>query len=42
MPDEWIDKHTEHKIIHLIPEDGENRSFYFHNNPFVPSDGKKI
>ncbi|MEJ2616353.1 MAG: oligogalacturonate lyase family protein [Ignavibacteriaceae bacterium] len=40
MPDEWIDKDTGHKIIHLIPGKGENRSFYFHNNPFVPSDGK--
>jgi oligogalacturonide lyase len=39
MPVEWIDKDTGHKIIHLIPGAGENRSFYFHNNPFVPSDG---
>ena len=38
MPQEWIDKDTGHKIIHLIPGSGENRSFYFHNNPFVPSD----
>ncbi len=41
MPEEWIDKDTGHKIIHLIPGDGENRSFYFHNNPFVLSDGEK-
>ena len=40
MPEEWIDKDTGHKIIHFIPENGENRSFYFHNNPFIPADGK--
>lgn len=40
MPNEWIDKDTGHKVIHLIPGTGENRSFYFHNDPFVPSDGK--
>ena len=40
MPEKWIDKDTGHKIIHLIPGVGENRSFYFHNDPFVPSDGK--
>lgn len=38
MSEEWIDKDTDHKIIHLIPGEGENRSFYFYNNPFVPSD----
>ena len=38
MPQEWIDKDTGHKVIHLIQKEGENRSFYFHNNPFVPSD----
>ena len=38
MPEEWIDKDTDHKVIHLIPGGGENRSFYFHNNPFVPPD----
>ncbi len=38
MPGAWIDKDTGHKTIHLIPGGGENRSFYFHNNPFVPSD----
>ena len=39
MPNEWIDKDTGYKIIHLIPGTGENRSFYFHNNPFIPADG---
>ncbi len=36
MPDEWIDKDTGHKIIRLTRREGDNRSFYFHNNPFVP------
>ena len=36
MPRGWIDKDTGHKIVHLIPGEGENRSFYFHNDPFVP------
>jgi len=37
MPDQWIDKDTGHKVIHLTNRGGENRSFYFHNNPFLPS-----
>lgn len=36
MPNEWIDKDTGHKLMHLTPRDGDNRSFYFHNNPFLP------
>ena len=35
MPNEWIDKDTHHKIIKLTRRDGDNLSFYFHNNPFV-------
>jgi len=35
MPAEWIDKDTGHKIMHLVSDGGENRSFYFHNNPFL-------
>lgn len=35
MPDEWIDKDTHHKVIRLTRNEGENASFYFHNNPFV-------
>lgn len=35
MPDEWIDKSTGHKIIKLTRRDGNNTSFYFHNNPFI-------
>ena len=34
MPDEWIDSATHHKIIRLSRIEGNNLSFYFHNNPF--------
>ena len=37
MPNEWIDKSTGHKIIKLTRREGNNISFYFHNNPFVGS-----
>jgi oligogalacturonide lyase len=37
MPTQWIDKDTHHLIKKLIPGEGENRSFYFHNNPFLPA-----
>ncbi|WP_240377767.1 oligogalacturonate lyase family protein [Arachidicoccus soli] len=40
MPNEWIDSSTGHLIKRLINRPGNNRSFYFHNNPFV--DGKMI
>ncbi|GLR18973.1 oligogalacturonate lyase family protein [Portibacter lacus] len=37
---EWIDASTHHKIKRLTNGEG-NRSFYFHNNPFLKSkDGK--
>ncbi|MCM5528384.1 oligogalacturonate lyase family protein [Parasegetibacter sp. NRK P23] len=35
MPDEWIDKSTGHKVIKLTRREGNNMSFYFHNNPFI-------
>ena len=35
MPDEWIDPSTGHKVIKLTRREGNNMSFYFHNNPFV-------
>jgi oligogalacturonide lyase len=35
MPNEWIDKTTGHKIVKLTRRQGNNYSFYFHNNPFV-------
>lgn len=37
MPQSWIDKDTGHKIIHMVNRKGDNRSFYFHNNPFLPA-----
>lgn len=37
MPEQWIDKDTGHKIIHMVDRQGDNRSFYFHNNPFLPA-----
>jgi hypothetical protein len=35
MPAVWIDKDTHHKVIRLTQRDGNNASFYFHNNPFI-------
>ena len=35
MPDEWIDKSTGHKVIRLTRRQGNNMSFYFHNDPFA-------
>jgi oligogalacturonide lyase len=35
MPDEWIDQDTHHKVVRLSRKDGNNGSFYFHNNPFL-------
>ncbi|MCW3785754.1 oligogalacturonate lyase family protein [Plebeiibacterium sediminum] len=41
MPDQWIDKDTGHKLTKLTRNNSDNRSFYFHNNPFLPTaDGK--
>ena len=37
MPQSWIDRDTGHRIIHLISRGGDNKSFYFHNNPFIPA-----
>lgn len=35
MPDEWIDQDTHHEVVRLSRKDGNNLSFYFHNNPFI-------
>lgn len=35
MPDEWIDRSTGHKVIKLTRREGNNYSFYFHNDPFI-------
>jgi oligogalacturonide lyase len=37
MPDEWIDKDTHHKVVRISRIEGNNLSFYFHNNPFYNS-----
>ncbi|UZR97079.1 oligogalacturonate lyase family protein [Chondrinema litorale] len=36
---EWIDQDTGHKLIKLTRSGADNRSFYFHNNPFIPAHG---
>ncbi|WP_197525642.1 oligogalacturonate lyase family protein [Pseudobythopirellula maris] len=36
-PLEWTDPDTGYRIHRLTTREGENRSFYFHNNPFVPA-----
>ncbi|WP_431211134.1 oligogalacturonate lyase family protein [Puia sp. P3] len=35
MPPEWIDQDTHHKVVRLSRKEGDNLSFYFHNNPFI-------
>jgi len=41
MPDEWIDASTHHLIVKLSRRAGHDRSFYFHNYPFIQTpDGK--
>jgi oligogalacturonide lyase len=36
MPEKWVDASTKHKIVRLSSIETDNRSFYFHNNPFIP------
>jgi oligogalacturonide lyase len=41
----WIDSETGHKIENLVDRKGDNKSFYFHNSPFLPTknkNGKRI
>jgi oligogalacturonide lyase len=41
IPNEWTDSVTRHKLVRLSRRNGNNTSFYFHNNPFLKSvDGK--
>ena len=35
MPLVWIDSATGHRTVRLSRRDGNNRTFYFHNNPFL-------
>jgi oligogalacturonide lyase len=37
VPNTWIDSSTGHTIVRLSRRDGDNTSFYFHNNPFIRS-----
>ncbi|HEV8512107.1 MAG TPA: oligogalacturonate lyase family protein [Cyclobacteriaceae bacterium] len=37
MPAVWIDADTGHKLTRLTTLENDNRSFYFHNDPFLPS-----
>jgi oligogalacturonide lyase len=40
-PLEWVDSATQHRVIRLTRSGTDNKSFYFHNNPFVKTpDGK--
>ncbi len=41
MPAEWIDMDTDHRVIRLTGPEGNSRSFYFHNNPFIPASGRQ-
>ncbi|PPK85893.1 oligogalacturonide lyase [Neolewinella xylanilytica] len=36
MPGEWIDETTGHRLVRLTDAD-DTRSFYFHNDPFLPT-----
>ncbi|MBN2699394.1 MAG: hypothetical protein JXR52_11270 [Bacteroidales bacterium] len=36
MPGEWIDADTDHRVKRLSDTGSISRSFYFHNNPFIP------
>ncbi|MEZ4967009.1 MAG: oligogalacturonate lyase family protein [Saprospiraceae bacterium] len=41
MPPEWIDQDTGHRIKRITRREGPNRSFYFHDDPFIKTpDGK--
>lgn len=37
MVEEWIDRDTGHRIKRLTGPEGDNRSFYFHDSPFIPA-----
>ncbi|HEX9826158.1 MAG TPA: oligogalacturonate lyase family protein [Flavobacteriaceae bacterium] len=34
----WVDSETGHVIKKIVNRDGDNKSFYFHNNPFLKSE----
>ncbi len=37
----WIDATTGHRVEKLIDREGDNSSFYFNNNPFLPTKDSK-
>lgn len=37
----WIDAETGHKVEKLVDRAGTNSSFYFHNDPFLPTSDNK-
>jgi oligogalacturonide lyase len=37
MPLEWIDQATGHRVLRLSRRPGSSTSFYFHNDPFLPT-----
>jgi oligogalacturonide lyase len=39
---EWIDKHTGHRVIRLSRREGANEGFYFHQNPFTAEGDKMV
>lgn len=39
---EWIDKHTGHKVIQLSRREGANWDFYFHQNPYTAEGDKMV
>ncbi len=41
MPATWTDKDTRHQIYRLTDTSRDNRSFYFHNTPFIPAKGNE-
>jgi oligogalacturonide lyase len=41
MPAAWIDSDTRHRVVRLTGPEGDNRSFYFHNPPFLSSPSGK-
>lgn len=41
MPEAWIDSATGHEVLRLSLRPGDNRTFYFHNDPFIRTAGGK-
>ncbi|MDA0711753.1 MAG: oligogalacturonate lyase family protein [bacterium] len=39
VPEDWVDEKTGHRVVRLSRRQGDNLSWYFHNNPFCPDRG---